>query len=237
MPPAGTASEVLNGWVVTVAALFPLANPLEALPMFLDVAAGRPPGERNRLMIRSCIYAAVLRAASLLIGRVLLRLVGVSAPAVLAAGGLIVLALGFRALITGKAGLPTEKPTRSEHQYALIPLAFPGVCGPGAIAALISASAYIQRLGEPGQVMVGYAIALAGIVTVCAAAWLILRLSGRISRRLGPDGLDAMCRFLGMLLIVIGVQLLADGTTQLIATASRGDPAPSIPVLGGNDRP
>jgi multiple antibiotic resistance protein len=228
-----TLAGILSGWLITVAAIFPLANPLEAIPMFLEVTAKQTKPQRARQMLRACVFAGLLMAGSLLLGRVLLRLVGVSAPAVLGAGGLIVVGLGFRMLITGKAGLPAEERSRTDHDYSLIPLAFPGVCGPGAIAALISGSAYIQRLGSPKQVLVGYGVALAGITTVCIAAWIILRLSGPIARWLGRDGLDAMCRFLGMLLIVIGVQLLADGVSGLVAAARSSGPPSSIPVVGG----
>ena len=229
-----TIAGIFNGWLITVAAIFPLANPLEAIPMFLDVTAKQTKAERARQMLRACVYAGLLMAGALLTGRVLLRLVGVSAPAVLAAGGLIVVGLGFRMLITGKAGLPAGEQARADHDCSLIPLAFPGVCGPGAIAALISGSAYIQRLGSPEQVLVGYGVALAGITTVCIAAWIILRLSGRIARSLGSNGLDALCRFLGLLLIVIGVQLLADGVSGLVLAARNSPPPPSIPVVGGD---
>jgi small neutral amino acid transporter SnatA (MarC family) len=78
----------------------------------------------------------------------------------------------------------------------------------------------------------GYGIALSGIATVCALAWLILLASGRIAGWLGEDGLDAMCRFLGMLLIVIGVQLLADGVSGFIDSHRAGEVNPPLPALG-----
>src|SRR5262249_11547267 len=163
------------------------------------------------------VYAALLMAASLLLGRELLQIVGVSPPAVLGAGGIVVMGLGFRMLITGKTSLPnggTHVPDQAAtRDHGLVPLAFPGVCGPGARGVLTSGSSYIQNLGSAGRAMIGYGVALAGIATVCILAYLILLLSRRIATWLGPGGLDGMCRFLGMLLIVIGVQLMADGVS------------------------
>src|SRR5688572_29438419 len=79
--------------------LFMLANPIEALPVFLDLTGGHTPAQRARQAFKASLFAAVLMAGSLLFGRVLLRVFGVSADAVMVAGGLVVLALAFPMLM------------------------------------------------------------------------------------------------------------------------------------------
>lgn len=206
-----TALWILSRLALTCTALFMLANPIEALPVFLDLTAKHTAAERSRQAIKASMYAAILMAGSLLLGQVLLRVFSVSADAVLVAGGLIVLALGFPMLMTGKVKFHSENLGKRNKDHSLIPLAFPGICGPAAMAALISAASYIQALDSQRMQLIGYGFVLAAIVVVCFAAWVILKLSGPIAARLGPDGLEAVARFTALLLIVIGVQLLADG--------------------------
>jgi multiple antibiotic resistance protein len=169
-------------------------------------------------------------AGSLLLGRVLLRVFGVSSDAVMVAGGLVVLVLGFPMLLTGKVRFHGEGPLNPDRDHALIPLAFPGICGPAAMAALISVTSYVQTLDTQTMRLIGYGVVLAAIAVVCAVGWVILLLSGRIARRLGRDGIEAVCRFMGLLMIVIGVQLLADGVRGFTNAAPR-PPVMTMPEL------
>jgi multiple antibiotic resistance protein len=202
---------ILSKFGLTCIALFMLANPIEALPLFLDLTAKHSAAHRARQALKASLYAGLFMASSLLLGRVLLRVFGVSSDAVMVAGGLVVLALGFPMLMTGKVKFHDGHVKNPRKDHSLIPLAFPGICGPAAMAALISGTSYIQALDTPAKQFAGYVFVLGAIVVVCTAAWVILRFSGTIASRLGPEGLEGLCRFMGLLLIVIGVQLLADG--------------------------
>lgn len=233
--------SILTSWLIAFGTLFALANPIEALPVFLELTGPHTPEQRARQSRRACLYAGILMAVSLLLGNVLLRIFGASPDAVLTAGGLVVLALGFPMLMTGRVKFDAEQVADKTKDFALIPLAFPGVCGPGAMAALISGASYIQNLPDPQQRIRGYAVVLAAIVSVCFAAWLILRYSAAIARWLGPTGMNALVRFMGLLLIIIAVQFLADGITGMVKSAPQrmqdkeraGVVAPAEPVKDG----
>ena len=48
-----TPIEALHGWLVAFLALFLLANPLEVIPMFAELAEHQSPAERARLARRT----------------------------------------------------------------------------------------------------------------------------------------------------------------------------------------
>lgn len=223
-------SSLTWGLAVAFGTFFMLANPAEALPAFLHITAKCTPEERARIARRACTFAGAIMLASFLLGDGLLRVVKVSLPAVLVAGGLVVIVLGFTMLLTGKLSFHTDHAAEEGRDQSLIPLGFPGVCGPGVIAALISASPVIRTLETTSMQVAGYLVVCAAIILVCLAAWTILRMSGAIERRLGPDGIEAMCRLMGLLLILIGVQCVANGVTGFIAAPKDATPAGPLPV-------
>ncbi|MEK6223774.1 MAG: hypothetical protein N2A97_02780, partial [Thermodesulfobacteriales bacterium] len=63
---------------------------------------------------------------------------------------------------------------------------------------------FLLRLG-------GYAVVGLGILITVIICWLVLRSSTKITKLLGPTGIDALTRIMGFILICIGVEFVASG--------------------------
>ena len=90
--------EIFESGLVTLAALLPIVNPLGAAPIFLAMSADLPSHARQHLAGVVARNAFVLLAAAMLVGSYVLAFFGISLPVVRVAGGLVLLASGWRLL-------------------------------------------------------------------------------------------------------------------------------------------
>jgi multiple antibiotic resistance protein len=82
-------------FVGTFTTLLAIINPLEALPVFLTLLAGKDEGEHRQVARRACIYAAILALFFLLFGHLMLWLFEVPLSMVRIVGGIILMRIGF----------------------------------------------------------------------------------------------------------------------------------------------
>ncbi len=93
---------------------------------------------------------------------------------------------------------------------AFSPLAMPSLAGPGSIAVVMSAAAQI-RSTKPDDWRMIYVGVIAGMAVTLTISYLVLRLAGAMVRFMGREGIDAMTRIFGFLLVCIGMQFLLTG--------------------------
>ena len=91
----------------------------------------------------------------------------------------------------------------------------PTLSGPGSIAVVISMSTGVHsQTALP--IWLGYLSVVLGILLVAYASWLVLRASERLTSLLGEEGIEAISRIMGFLLICIGVQFIINGIGNLL---------------------
>src|SRR5687767_14487899 len=90
--------QALESVFLIVAALLPIVNPLGGAPIFLAMSADLPEEGRRPLAWAIARNTFVLLAAAMLIGSYVLAFFGISLPVVRVAGGLLLLASGWRLL-------------------------------------------------------------------------------------------------------------------------------------------
>jgi multiple antibiotic resistance protein len=60
-----------------------------------------------------------------------------------------------------------------------------------------------------------YAAIISGILVVAVISYFTLRLSGRMVRLVGANGMNALTKFMGFLLLCIGVQFIVNGVVSI----------------------
>ena len=94
-----------------------------------------------------------------------------------------------------------------------MPLATPLIAGPSAVAALL-----LLASREPDRMLIW--------LGVLASAWAVtavtLLASNKLMRLIGPRGLRAVEKLMGMLLIMIAIQMLLDGIAEYTAAPKPG---------------
>lgn len=178
-----------------------IMDPPGVIPLFLALTSGYAGRQRKRAAWQATAASCGVIVVFALFGHSILGYLGVSVPALQAAGGLLLLLVALQ-LLTGQAEAPAEQ-ARANVNVAMVPLGTPLLAGPGAIVATI---VFVQRVHG-----VADALALAAaIVAVHVMLWCTMRFSLGIYRVIKDNGVELVTRIAGLLLAAIAVQLTAD---------------------------
>lgn len=202
-----TASDA-KLFVEVFVTLFVIMDPPGTIPLFLSLTSGRSNARRKKLASQAVLVAFVVIVLFALFGQSILNYLGITLPAMQAAGGLLLLLVALE-LLTGKSDEPVET---TNVNVALVPLGTPLLAGPGAIVATI---VFVRRVDDMWET----AAVAAGIVAVHVVLWLFLRFSVVIIRVIKESGVTLITRIAGLLLSAIAVQLVADAVTAFVQEA------------------
>jgi multiple antibiotic resistance protein len=213
--------EFLQFIIGSFASLFPVADPLGAVPLFIVLSASAPPELRHKFARHAGFYTFLVLIIFLFIGGSILNFFGIAIAVVKIAGGIVIFEAGWQALKEEPKLLPKDAKAaiaKAEHtdDIAFIPITIPLLAGPGAIAVTLGLAA---QAGDTFSVETGLnylaiclAIALLGIIS-----YLCLRLSSWFLEIFGETGITAISRLLGLFVLAVGVQLVLNGFTDWIS--------------------
>jgi multiple antibiotic resistance protein len=191
------------------ATLLAIINPLEAIPVFLQLLEGKDQKEHRRVARKACFYALLLMVFFLLFGTLLLKVFGVSLNMIRIVGGIILTRIGFELFAPSPtARLIPQGDAKADGGVSFIPLAMPIMFGPGGIATLIgmAATLHLSR-GEAETYVASFLAILATMVVTC----LSLSYAGTILSKIGPKGIDAASRITGFFVSAMGMSLFFSG--------------------------
>jgi multiple antibiotic resistance protein len=215
--------ELLKALGLGLVVLLPLANPLTTVALFLGLAGDMSTKQRHYQSRMAAIYTFTIMMVAYYAGQIVMNTFGISIPGLRIAGGLIVAFIGFRMLFPQPKVHDSPEDIRSLEEgeeksvanIAFVPLAMPSTAGPGTIAMIISSVSAIQD----GADFPAWIILVAPpmiFALVCLILWVSLRSSGAIMRLVGKDGIEAISRLMGFLLVCMGVQFIINGTLEII---------------------
>jgi multiple antibiotic resistance protein len=208
-------SQEMTLFVGTFTTLLAVINPLESLPIFLELLEGKDDKAHRSVAFRACLYAALLMFFFLLFGRVVLAVFGVPLSMVRIVGGIILTRIGF-SLFMPSAGSSLVGPGGAAQKggnIAFVPLAMPLMFGPGVLATVIGYSSMVT-LSEAGIASMGAIVA--AIAAATFATYIILAYAERILGRIGPQGIDAVTRIVGFFVSAMGVGLMFHGLLEAV---------------------
>lgn len=186
--------------------LFVIMDPPGTVPVFISLTAGQSRAVRKKAAWQAVVVAFCVIVAFAAFGQQILQNLGITLPALQAAGGLLLLLIALQ-LLTDTADDPVQ--TKNVN-IAFVPLGTPLLAGPGAIVATM---VFVQRADGKWPDVTAIAV---GIVLIHLVMWLTLRFSGVIMRVLGENGVLLVTRIAGLLLSAIAVQLVADAVADFI---------------------
>lgn len=201
----------------TVVALLPLINPLAATPAFLAITEGDSEERRRDQAFKGCLYMVAILVAFLVGGTFIMNFFGLSLPGMRIAGGLLVAGIGTSMLKPhdGRARADDHETAaaRAKRDISFTPLAMPTLSGPGSIAVILGFSSLARG-------PLDYSAIILGILFVAAVTYAALRLSGRIVQVIGVNGMSALTRIMGFLLLCVGVQFVVNGVLGIATDPS-----------------
>lgn len=191
-------------FLTIAAAIFFVLNATGQIPLFLAMLARFDQKRQIKIIVRELTIALLILLLFTFFGDAVLRVLGISRPIIAVAGGVLLFLISLTMIFPKTVSDGAEKALTTEPM--IIPLAIPVITGPGAITTVML---YAHETGN--------ALLVAG---AAFAAWvpslIILLLGSYIKQLLGEKGLVAVERLGGMLVCLIGIQMLTTGLLQIV---------------------
>ena len=181
-------------------------DPLGNVPLFLASLKNTAPERRQWVILRECLIALAVMISFLFAGRGLLNLLHVDDAALKAAGGVILLLISIRMVFPTPERNLTEPVTHDEP--FIVPLAVPYMAGPSLLAVIV---VFVSQSPESLPWYLG------GLVASWAISTVVLYFSGFLQRVVGTRALVAVERLMGMVLVLLAVQMMFEGTKAFFA--------------------
>lgn len=196
-------------------AFFAIMNPIANSSLFIGLTEDIALRTRKLIALRSVIVAFIIVSVFAIGGRQIFLMFGITLPAFRIAGGMMIGLIGYHMLQGEHSSFHTptsrdnEKSTDSLLGIAITPLGIPVLAGPGTIATAMNFAAE-STLVEITTVLVAFA-AMCGLTfsAFVGGEWL--------ARYMGQNAIKVVSRLMGLMLAVIGVQMLIEGVRGAIA--------------------
>jgi len=205
------AKQVLEFALLAATSIFFLVDPFTVIPLFLAITSDSPPQETRFMARRAAWTCAIVLATFAFAGSLIFKMFGITLPAFKIAGGIILLQIGLdmlQARQSSTKATPAEaEEGANKRDASIIPLGMPMLAGPGAI------STVMVLVGESHAIW-QHAIIYSTIAATALASFLILNGAGRVQRYLGETGIRILMRLMGLLLVALAVQFVANGLTD-----------------------
>ena len=211
-------------FISILVALFIITDPLGNVGIFLSLTDGDSLEQRRAQAFKGNLYALILLLVFLFGGPYILSFIGITLHAVDLGGGLIVGAVGW-GLVRAKEGRKHQgDQAHSEGQanpdISFCPLALPLIAGPGAVAVVIDAGKHAMENG-----MTYWIGAVVGTVAAMIISWICMRQATWLLKILGQNGMNALTRIVGFLLVCIAAQMIITGASGAFGWHQTPSPA------------
>lgn len=188
---------------------FAIMNPIANTAVFIGLVGDEEQAVRRRIARKSLLLSFCIIAAFSILGKMIFTLFGITLPALRITGGILVFLIGFH-MLQGSGSKMNGTSEESDVSIAISPLAVPLLAGPGSIATAMN---YSSGAGWLDAVVT---ISMFGIL--CLITFFSFIYSEKIMGILGKSGLNIVTRLMGLILAVIGTQMLIEGVKGVVGS-------------------
>lgn len=197
--------------LITIAGIFVIVNPLTTAFAFMSLTTRMSEKRKKELALRATKISTGLFFIFALLGGVIFQLFGITLAAFRIAGGIILFGIAMGMIRNRDQG--EQKPTKPEGEIAddisVIPLAIPFISGPGSIATVMILTS------EAPTIYHTLLVFLAVLITTVTCYFSMIY-SKVIVKYLGDSGKQIITKIFGLILAVISVQFVINGTANVL---------------------
>lgn len=196
--------------LLALTTFFATIGPADLVLVFAALTQKNSQAQRRAVALRGTLIATAILLFFAVFGEAMLRLFGITLPALRIAGGILLLLISIDMVFarhSGGTGTTPEEENEAQgrEDISVFPLATPLIAGPGAISAVILLTTGTGGFNLEWLFVVG---ALLAMLLLCYLAMLSAM---PLQRLLGLTGLAVVSRVVGVLLAALAVQFLLDG--------------------------
>ena len=191
-----------DSFIFTFVPLFIVIDAIGNLPFVITASEGMSKPQRRKMINIVVLTAAIVGLIFLFLGQFILNVMDISYGSFAIAGGLILLALSIRYMITGHM-VEAENDVKHE-MVGVVPIGTPLTVGPATITTLL----LLVKEYPLYWVVISFALNL-------LIVWIVCILGNRIAGFLGQGGIKAVSRVFSLLLAAIAVSMVFKGLDLL----------------------
>ncbi|ULQ56286.1 MarC family protein [Flavihumibacter rivuli] len=177
--------------------LFAVIDILGSIPLLISLKSKM--GVIHEL--RATIISGALMILFLLVGEKFLSILGLDVRSFAVGGSIVIFILGLEMVL----GIEFFKGDEDAKSGTVVPIAFPLIAGSGTLTTIISLKANYSTVNV-----------LLAILLNLVLVYFVLRSLDRIAKFIGPNGLLAVRKFFGVILLAIAVKIFATNAAGLI---------------------
>ncbi len=200
-------SQLFEHALTVFMAFFAIMNPIANTTVFAGLTGSMSKSEQTKIAIKSLIITFIIILLFSVLGKSIFNLFGITLPALRITGGILVFLVGYHMLQGHNSKLHTAQES-NDLDVAVTPLAVPLLAGPGTIATAMNYSA----AGGWGEITV----TVLAFAALCLITFVCFIFSSKIISVIGESGLSIVTRLMGLILSVIGVQMVIIGINTAI---------------------
>ncbi len=202
-------------FILCLTTLFTLINPIGIAPLLMVMTDRFAKSDKISIAKKGSLTAFITLVLFAILGSVIFSFFGITLEAFQIMGGIIFFRNGLR-MLEAKVGRSRTTPAEQEESQesddiAISPIGIPLIAGPGAITATM-------LLSSQTPYIYSYATLALAIMIVLSFVYLILRNGELIIKVLGTSIMRIIQRLMGLILLVIAVQFVINGTITVIKT-------------------
>lgn len=175
--------------------LFAVIDIVGSIPIIVDLRTRVGPIESEK----ATVVSAVIMIAFLFVGETILNLIGIDVNSFAVAGSFVLFFLALE-MILGIRLYKDEAPNTA----SIVPIAFPLIAGAGVMTTILSLKAQYQTINI-----------IFGILLNIIVVYFVLKMSGKIAKVIGTNGLGVIRKVFGVILLAIAVKLFAGNVKGL----------------------
>lgn len=194
--------NILQSFALTFVPLFVAVDAIGTLPFLLPLTQDLEAPQRTRVVRLAMVTALALGLGFVTVGKGILLLLNIKVADFLVAGGLILLLLAAKELVTGKMW---ESQAHSIAEVGVVPIGTPLVTGPAVLTTLL-------LLIDQYSVI----IVIVSFVLNLLLTWLIFSKANRVVVFLGQGGVRAASKVASLFLAAIAIKMIRQGVLEIL---------------------
>jgi len=195
---------------------FAIMNPIANTPVFLALTAEDDRKTKRKIAAKALIFSFIIVTVFAAAGKLIFEIFGITLAAFQITGGVLVAIIGYHMLQGGEhspiqhpSELDKQKSIEAEMEVAITPLAMPILAGPGTIATAMN----FASAGGISE----FVVTVVAFFVLCIVSFAFFVFGARFVKYIGHNGIKVVTRLMGLVLAVIGVQMLIQGVAAAIA--------------------
>ena len=200
-------SDLLPHALSVFLGFFAIMNPVANTAVFVGLTGGESRQAQKKIAFKALIITFCIVLVFAVLGKTIFELFDITLPALRITGGILVFLIGYQ-MLHGESSRMHSPQDTDDADIAVSPLAVPILAGPGSLATAMNYSA----AGSWMEIV----ITVSTFGALCVLSYFCFVFGQKLVGIIGSSGINIVTRLMGLILAVIGTQMLLEGVAGAI---------------------